>query len=90
MTGRRINHFTTRPLVAETGIEPMTFGLWAQRATSALLRYKIYKIFLKKYYKIKDNLAGNEGFEPPRAFTPLPVFKTSPFSHLGNCPFWWI
>lgn len=34
-------------------------------------------------------LAGNEGFEPPRALTPLPVFKTSPFSHLGNCPNWW-
>ena len=31
-------------------------------------------------------MAGNEGFEPPRAVKPLAVFKTAPFSLLGNCP----
>lgn len=81
----------------------LPLDLWLRRQESNLwplgyepnelpLLYSAIKFirYLKKYYKIKDNLAGNEGFEPPRAFTPLPVFKTSPFSHLGNCPFWWI
>ena len=37
VTGRRDNHYTTRPiLVAEAGFEPTTFGLWAQRATKLL------------------------------------------------------
>ena len=30
--------YVTFLLVAETGLEPMTFGLWAQRATTAPLR----------------------------------------------------
>lgn len=32
--GGVLNHFTTGPLVAGTGLEPMTFGLWARRATN--------------------------------------------------------
>jgi hypothetical protein len=34
-----------------------------------------------------------EGFEPPRAFTPLSVFKTDPFSrtwvYLPDYDMWW-
>ena len=29
---------------------------------------------------VKVNMAEEEGFEPPRALTPLSVFKTDPFS----------
>lgn len=71
VTGKRIKPLYHWTVVAEIGIEPMSFGLWAQRAASALLR---------------DIMAGNEGFEPPRAVKPLAVFKTAPFSLLGNCP----
>jgi hypothetical protein len=28
----------------------------------------------------EKNMAEEEGFEPPRALTPLSVFKTDPFS----------
>ncbi len=31
-------------------------------------------------------LAEKWGFEPQLGVTPLPVFKTSPFSHLGISP----
>ncbi|AAT27868.1 hypothetical protein MMOB3820 [Mycoplasma mobile 163K] len=40
--GGVLNHFTTEPLVAEVGIEPTTFRLWAWRATTALLRDIIF------------------------------------------------
>ncbi|ABP00386.1 hypothetical protein MS53_0714 [Mycoplasmopsis synoviae 53] len=46
-----------------------TCDLWVMSPTSCQLLYSaIYK------------LAGDEGFEPPRAVKPLLVFKTSPFS----------
>ena len=32
-------------------------------------------------------MAEKEGFEPPRAFRPLSVFKTGPFNHLGISPY---
>ena len=32
-------------------------------------------------------MAEKEGFEPPRDFHHLPVFKTGPFNHLGISPF---
>ena len=35
-------------------------------------------------------MAGNEGFEPPRAVKPLLVFKTSPFSQTWVIALnWW-
>ena len=44
VTGRRDNHYTTEPLVAEEGFEPTTFGLWARRANqTAPLRDKSLK-----------------------------------------------
>ena len=42
VTGRRVNHYTTEPMVAGVGFEPTTFGLWARRA-SRLLHPAIYK-----------------------------------------------
>ena len=30
--------------------------------------------------RLVENMAEEEGFEPPRALTPLSVFKTDPFS----------
>ncbi len=65
VTERHDNHFTTRPLVAGTGLEPATSGLWARRATNCSTpRY----------------MAEDEGFEPPRRFPGLSVFKTDPFN----------
>ena len=32
-------------------------------------------------------MAEKEGFEPPRDFHHLPVFKTGPFNHLGISPY---
>ena len=32
------------------------------------------------FIRFKINMAEEEGFEPPRALTPLSVFKTDPFS----------
>ena len=37
-------------------------------------------------YLIIVKLAEQEGFEPPLAFRPLPVFETGPFSLLGIAP----
>lgn len=34
-----------------------------------------------------DDMAEEEGFEPPRRVTDLLVFETSPFSHLGIPPY---
>ena len=65
VTGKRIKPLYHWTVVAEIGFEPMTFGLWAQRAADCST--PLY-------------MAGNEGFEPPRAVKPLLVFKTSPFS----------
>ena len=54
VTGRRVNRYTTGPLViAGGGFEPPTFGLWARRATEllhpALILFKttflIYHLF---------------------------------------------
>ena len=47
VTGRRVNHCTTKPLVAGVGFEPTTFGLWAQRATE-LLHPAINKILWRR------------------------------------------
>ncbi len=33
-----------------------------------------------KFFCFKEQMAGDKGFEPPRAVKPLLVFKTSPFS----------
>ena len=49
------------------GIEPTTLA-WKAR----VLPLNYTRIFLK--------MAEEEGFEPPRALTPLSVFKTDPFS----------
>ena len=69
VTGRRDNHYTTEPLVAEEGFEPTTFGLWARRADqTAPLRDKDFK------------MAEEKGFEPLRRSHDLPVFKTGPFN----------
>ena len=65
VTGKRIKPLYHWTVVAEIGFEPMTFGLWAQRAADCST--PLY-------------MAGNEGFEPPRAVKPLTVFKTVPFS----------
>jgi hypothetical protein len=35
---------------------------------------------LPLHERINKNMAEEEGFEPPRALTPLSVFKTDPFS----------
>ena len=68
VTGRRVNRYTTGPLViAGGGFEPPTFGLWARRATELLHPAVMWN-------------TEEEGFEPPRAVKPLSVFKTDPFS----------
>ena len=71
VTGRRDNHYTTRPnLVAGRGFEPLTSGLWAQRATK-LLHPAICNTL---------KMAEEKGFEPLRRLHDLPVFKTGPFN----------
>ena len=69
VTGRRDNHYTTEPLVAEDGFEPSTFGLWAQRATRLL--HSAIKNIINWRRKRDSN---------PRAVADLPVFKTGPFN----------
>ena len=71
-------------LVAGTGFEPVTFGLWARRA-SELLYPAAFTIYImlnrcKIYIKV-----GGEGFEPSKA---VPAdLQSVPFGHSGIHPF---
>ena len=71
VTGKHVNPYTTGP-IAEVGLEPTTFGLWARRdanfSTPRLLKW------------LRTLSKEDKGFEPLRAFTRLTVFKTVPFS----------
>lgn len=69
--GSVLNHFTTGPWLRRLDLNQWPLGYEPNELPPALLRYI---------------MAGNEGFEPPRAVKPLAVFKTAPFSLLGNCP----
>ena len=62
-------------LVAGIGFEPMTFGLWARRATELL-------------HPAISKMAEEKGFEPLRRLHDLPVFKTGPFNQLGYSSIW--
>ena len=63
--GSVLNHFTTGPWLRRLDLNQWPLGYEPNELPTALLRYI---------------MAGNEGFEPPRAVKPLPVFKTAPFS----------
>ncbi len=69
VTERHVNHYTTEPLVAGVGLEPTTSRLWAWRATNCSIPRQF-----------NFNMADDEGFEPPRTFQHLSVFKTDPFN----------
>ena len=56
-------------MAVPTGIEP---------AISCVTGRHVNRYTTGPRYKIK--MAEEEGFEPPRALTPLSVFKTDPFS----------
>lgn len=71
--GSVLNHFTTGPWLRKLDLNQWPSGYEPDELPAALFR---------------DIMAGNEGFEPPRAVKPLVVFKTTPFSLLGNCPWW--
>ena len=71
--GSVLNHFTTGPWLRRLDLNQWPSGYEPDELPAALFR---------------DIMAGNEGFEPPRAVKPLVVFKTTPFSLLGNCPWW--
>jgi hypothetical protein len=43
------------------------------------IRYSVTNS-ISKIMRLVENMAEEEGFEPPRALTPLSVFKTDPFS----------
>ena len=67
-------------LVAGIGFEPMTFGLWARRASRLLHPASAIKKALR--------LVGGEGFEPSKA---LPAdLQSVPFGHSGIHPSWYL
>lgn len=68
--------------VAGKGLEPLTSGLWARRATRLLYLAISFVVHLFS----DNNMAEEQGFEPWRRFHDLPVFKTGPFNHLGIPP----
>ncbi|BAH69337.1 hypothetical protein MBIO_0072 [Mycoplasmopsis fermentans PG18] len=75
--GDVLNHFTTGPIggggwTRTSGLEVMSLA----RYQTSPLRDVIF-FYLGVH---KEQMAGDEGFEPPRAVKPLLVFKTSPFS----------
>ena len=54
---------------------------WVQLADYSLKqRSLLHPAILEKYIYKKNNMAEEEGFEPPRGLTRLSVFKTDPFS----------
>ena len=62
-------------LVAEAGLEPTTFGLWARRATNCSTpRWKLIK-------KVVERV----GFEPTKRNAA--DLQSAPFSHSGTSPF---
>jgi hypothetical protein len=59
-----------------------SFFACAYKKTAALSRQRQHNLqfMLSQSLKCKSIMAEEEGFEPPRALTPLSVFKTDPFS----------
>ena len=57
-------------MAVRTGLEPATSCVTGRHSNQAELPDQLFK---KRMEEV-------EGFEPPRAFTPLSVFKTDPFS----------
>ena len=74
-------HVRLKSLVAGIGFEPMTFGLWARRA-SRLLHPALLNYFLSHYEKVM----GRGGFEPPKQFAA--DLQSVPFGHSGISPYW--
>lgn len=77
--GGVVNHFTTGPYGCGGRIR--TYDLRIMSPTSCQLLHSA----IKNWWELKEinkrtHMAGNEGFEPPRAVKPLVVFKTTPFS----------
>ena len=71
--------------IAGTGFEPMTFGLWARRA-SRLLHPAILSLenILEYCTVLLFSKMGGEGFEPSKAM--LTELQSAPFGHSGIHP----
>ena len=71
--------------IAGTGFEPMTFGLWARRA-SRLLHPAILSLenILEYCTVLLFSKVGGEGFEPSKAM--LTELQSAPFGHSGIHP----
>ena len=63
-------------LVAGTGFEPVTFGLWARRASRLLHPASFMKL---------ENQMGGGGFEPPKH--KAADLQSVPFGHSGSHPY---
>ena len=66
VTGRHVNPYTTRPFGG---------GDWIRTSDLQVMSLTSYQTAL-----LRDIMADGEGFEPPRRFPHLAVFKTALFS----------
>ena len=75
--------------VAGTGFEPMTFGLWARRASRllhpAIFIFTLYVVCEWLYHISHRSAMDGGGFEPPKQFAA--DLQSVPFGHSGIHPY---